>query len=175
VERVSVRPALFTFDIFGTVVDWRRGLALDLAAAGHELGHWPRFADAEPGLRALLTVAPCVAMTNSDREHGVVVQRGLGFELSAWICAEDVGVYKPSRRFWHEVSRRRGIPFGTAWWHVSAYADYDLEVARELGLSTVFVQRPHCRPGPADHTVRDLLELAALVAAAARARDRATP
>jgi len=214
---VSERPALFTFDIFGTVVDWRRGLAQDLALAGYELadadfervvdaqgkdeqaafrpyrditarslvgelglppaaaarigaelGHWPTFADAEPGLRALLALAPCVAMTNSDREHGVVVQRGLGFELSAWICAEDVGVYKPSRRFWHEVSRRLGIPFGAAWWHVSAYADYDLEAARELGLSTVFVQRPPCRPGPADHTVRDLLELAALAAAVVR-------
>ena len=32
-QRVSA-PALFTFDIFGTVVDWRRGLALDVAAAG---------------------------------------------------------------------------------------------------------------------------------------------
>jgi len=215
VQRVSARPALFTFDIFGTVVDWQRGLALDLAAAGCELteadfervvdaqgkdeqtgfrpyreitarslmgelglaqaaaerigaglGHWPTFADAEPGLRALLALAPCVAMTNSDREHGAVVQRALGVPLSAWICAEDVGVYKPSREFWHEVARRQGNPFGAAWWHVSAYADYDLGVARELGLSTVFVQRPHCRPGPADHTVRDLLELAALVASA---------
>jgi FMN phosphatase YigB (HAD superfamily) len=135
---------------------------------GAELGHWPRFADAEPGLRALFALAPCVAMTNSDRAHGAAVQRALGFELSAWICAEDVGVYKPCREFWHAVSRRLGIPFGAAWWHVSAYADYDLEVARELGLSTVFVQRPHCRPGPADRTVRNLLELAALVAPAAR-------
>ncbi len=28
------RPALLTFDVFGTIVDWRRGLAGALAAAG---------------------------------------------------------------------------------------------------------------------------------------------
>jgi len=220
-QRVSVPPAIFTFDIFGTVVDWRRGLARELAAAGYELsdadfervvdaqgrdeqaafrpyreitarslvgelglaeaeaarigaelGDWPRFADAEAGVRELLALAPCVAMTNSDREHGAAVQRGLGFELSAWICAEDVGVYKPAREFWYAVSRRLGTPLGPAWWHVSAYADYDLEVARELGLSTVFVERPLCRSGPSDYQVRDLLELAALAAPAMRARDR---
>jgi len=211
------RPVLFTFDIFGTVVDFRRGLALDLAAAGHELadvdfervvdaqgtdeqagyrpyreitarslvaelgldlnqaerigtglGSWPLFADAGPGLRALLELAPCMAMTNSDRAHGAAVRQTLGFELSDWLCAEDVQVYKPSREFWHAVSQRRQTPFGAGWWHVSAYADYDLEVARELGLTTVFVQRSYGRPGPAHHSVRDLLELAALAASASR-------
>jgi 2-haloacid dehalogenase len=216
VEPVSA-PTLFTFDIFGTVVDWRRGLALDLAAIGYDLaeadfervvdargrdeqagfrpyreitarslvgelgldstqaerigkglGHWPVFADAAPGLRALLGLAPCVAMSNSDREHGAAVRQTLGFELSDWICAEEVRVYKPSREFWQAVSRRLQVPFGAGWWHVSAYADYDLEVARELGLTTVFLRRSHCRPGPADHSVRDLLELAAHAASASR-------
>lgn len=215
-QRLSA-PALFTFDIFGTVVDWRRGLALDLAAAGHDLadadfervvdaqgadeqagfrpyreitarslvnelgletaqaerigkglGRWPLFADAAPGLRALLALAPCVAMSNSDREHGAAVQRTLGFELSHWFCAEDVGVYKPSREFWHAVSQRLRAPFGASWWHVSAYADYDLVAARELGLTTVFVQRSHCRPGQADYHVQDLLELAGHAASARR-------
>jgi 2-haloacid dehalogenase len=210
-------PVLFTFDIFGTVVDWRCGLALDLATAGcdladadfervvdaqgadeqagfrpyreitarslvselgldstqaerigAELGRWPVFADAVPGLRALLELAPCVAMTNSDRGHGAEVRRTLGLPLIDWICAEDVQVYKPSPEFWHAVSQRRQTPFGAGWWHVSAYADYDLEVARELGLTTVFVQRSYGRPGPAHHSVRDLLELAALAASASR-------
>jgi hypothetical protein len=33
-----MRPVLFTFDIFGTVVDWRRGLEQDLAREGRGLG-----------------------------------------------------------------------------------------------------------------------------------------
>jgi 2-haloalkanoic acid dehalogenase type II len=208
-----MKPRLFTFDIFGTVVDWQRGLQADLARVGHsleraqfdrivdaqgadeqaqfrpyreitarslvrvlglalpqaeeigsELGRWPPFADAAAGLAALLKLAPCVAMTNSDRQHAAGVQSSLGFALSDWVCAEEVGVYKPSPEFWHAVSRRLGVPPGPAWWHVSAYADYDLRVAGALGLSTVFVQRPHRRPGPARWTVRDLLELAELAA-----------
>jgi FMN phosphatase YigB (HAD superfamily) len=53
-----------------------------------------------------------------------------------------------------------GRPFDRAWWHVSAYADYDLRAARELGLTCVFVQRPHSRPGPVDVSVTDLAALA---------------
>jgi len=43
---------------------------------------------------------------------------------------------------------------------VSAYADYDHETARSLGLSCVFVRRPHSRPGAADLAVADLAALA---------------
>jgi 2-haloalkanoic acid dehalogenase type II len=207
------RPRLLTFDIFGTVVDWRRGLTealaragrpleerefdavvdrqgaleqehpfrnyreitrlslidvlgLDAAAAdaiGETVGQWPAYGDAPEALRRLMAIAPCVAMTNSDRAHGVQAQGALGFLLSAWICAEDVRCYKPSPAFWSDVSRRLGIEPGPAWWHVSAYADYDLAVARGLGLTTVFVGRPHARPGPADHRVANLGELADLV------------
>jgi 2-haloacid dehalogenase len=205
------RPSLFTFDVFGTVVDWRRGLeevaraagvavaagdfdrvidlqgklevdgsrsyaditaqslvdalGMDPAAAariGAEVGRWPLYPDSREGLRRLMTLAPCVAMTNSDRAHGEQVQEELGFHLSGWISAEDVRLYKPDPGFWRAVAARRGIAPSPAWWHVSAYADYDLDVAAGLGLTTVYVGRPHARPGPATHAVRDLLDLAAL-------------
>ena len=64
-----------------------------------------------------------------------------------------------------EVGARLAVPPGPRWWHVSAYADYDGEVAASLGLTTVFVDRPHARPGPATHRVADLAGLAALVGA----------
>ena len=212
---MSESPALLTFDVFGTVVDWRRGLSEAVARTGRPLaegdfdaivdrqgaleqerpfrsyreitkrslmdvldfderwadaigdgvGEWPAYADAARGVKRMMALAPCVAMTNSDRAHGVQAQRGLGFLLSAWICAEDVRCYKPDPAFWGEVSRRLGVEPGRGWWHVSAYADYDLGVSRSLGLTTVFVDRPHARPGPADHRVRDLEELAALLGA----------
>jgi 2-haloalkanoic acid dehalogenase type II len=204
-----MRPDLITFDIFGTVLDWRSGLlgaaalglgdfepaidrqgvleqespgrryasivAQDLVErgvredraneVGATAGTWPLFSDAREGMRRLLALAPCVAMTNSDRVHGEQVQAQLGFELSHWICAEDVGVYKPSREFWREVSRRLSVPMSKKWWHVSAYGDYDLEVARSLGLTCVFVARPHSRPGPHDLEARDLIEVSALATA----------
>jgi putative hydrolase of the HAD superfamily len=207
-------PRLLTFDVFGTIVDWQRGLTGSLAAAGRALGPgefdrvvdrqgaleqeapfrtyrlitaaslvdvlglapaaadaiggrvggWPPFPDASRALRRLLALAPCVAMTNSDRAHGEQAQDALGLRLSAWVCAEDVGCYKPDPRFWREVSARVGVEPGPGWWHVSAYADYDLGVARSLGLTTVLVARPHARPGPADHRVADLDALVHLIA-----------
>ena len=206
------RPALLTFDIFGTVIDWRRGLEEALSAAGvvvapgdfdrivdrqavleqdgslpyreitarslveevglaseaadrigAAVGTWPLYPDSREGLRRLQAVAPCVAMTNSDRAHGEQAQEQLGFRLAGWISAEELRLYKPDARFWRAVAARRGIALSPAWWHVSAYADYDLDVAAGLGLTTVFVARPHARPGPATHAVADLAELADLV------------
>ncbi|MBI2899512.1 MAG: hypothetical protein HYY17_04965 [Planctomycetes bacterium] len=200
------RPALVTLDIFGTAVDWRRGLnealgrEIDAAtfdrivdfqgaeerrafrpyreivsdslrtvlglgraeadAIGAGAGRWPLFPDSREGLRRLLRLAPCAAMTNSDRAHGEDVQAQLGFRLSDWVCAEEIGVYKPAAEFWTAVSKRIGVAFGPAWWHVSAYADYDLRTANRLGLTTVYVPRPHARRGRATHTCRDLLALA---------------
>ena len=153
----AVRPRLFTFDIFGTVLDWRRGLQEAAAAAGHPLdgatfdrvidaqaadesraflpyaeivarslervvgldagaaraigrdaGTWPLYADSREALRRLRAIAPCAATTNSDVAHGEQVQSSLGYRLDGWICAEEVGAYKPDPRIWTAASRRMG-------------------------------------------------------------------
>ncbi|WP_394826939.1 HAD family hydrolase [Pendulispora albinea] len=204
-----MNPILFTFDIFGTTLDWKRGMQEALAAHGHALtddafnritaaqarlqagpfqtytdivtqslvevvgldastarsigdnvGRAPLFTDASEALTRLMRIAPCVAMTNSDRAHRAQVEAQLGFALSDWFCAEDVRAYKPSPEFWHYVARRRGLRFDKGWWHVSAYADYDLDVARSLGLTAVFVQRPHHVSGGADYEFRSYSAMA---------------
>jgi 2-haloalkanoic acid dehalogenase type II len=207
------RPVLLTFDVFGTVLDWRRGTLDAVARTGGSLrearfdevvdaqgrleqatpgrayrdivaeslvevagippavaaeigataGTWPLFADSAAALARLQRIAPCAATTNSDRAHGEQVQRQLGFRLAHWWCAEEIGCYKPDPRVWQHAARAAGAEFGPAWWHVSAYADYDLGVARRLGLTTVYVERPHRRPGEADLVVPDLAALADLV------------
>ena len=198
-----MKPSLLTFDIFGTVLDWRAGLGdhdfdrlvdvqgeleqgrfrpyaeivaeslvrvrrIDVVSAarmGAEVGTWPLFPDSREALRRMQRTAMLAATTNSDRAHGEQVQAQLGFRFDAWICAEEVRAYKPDRRIWEAASRKLGKPFDRSWWHVSAYADYDLRTARELGLTCVFVRRPHSRPGPSDVTVPDLAALADLVEA----------
>ncbi len=208
------RPALLTFDVFGTVLDWRLGLrealrergaglrdsdfdrVIDLQAKleaerfrsytsivttslvraiglplqearaiGESVGQWPPFPDSREALRRLRAHAPCVATTNSDSLHGRQVQRSLGFDLDGWISAEETRCYKPDSGFWRQVAARRGVSFGRAWWHVSAYADYDLRAGGRLGLTCVFVSGPHARFGPAHIYLRDLAELAERVAA----------
>ena len=215
-----MHPTLFTFDIFGTVLDWRTGMrdalaqvtgqvtgqvephgpeltddgfdriidaqgALEAAAfrpytdivaqslievvglapdaaksIGDDVGKGALYSDARDALARLMRVAPCVAMTNSDRAHRAQVEAQLGFAMSDWFCAEDTRVYKPAHEFWHHVARKRGLRFDKSWWHVSAYADYDLDVVRSLGLTAVFIKRPHRRAGGADYEFRTLLEFA---------------
>lgn len=210
---LAPRPTLLTFDVFGTILDWRRGTLQALAGAGVALpeerfdeivdaqgrleqatpgkpyrdvvaeslaavaglapsvaagigaaaGTWPLFPDSAAALARLQRSVPCAATTNSDRAHGEQVRQKLGFALAHWWCAEEIGCYKPDPRVWEHAARASGIAFTRAWWHVSAYADYDLAVARRLGLTTVYVERPHRRPGEADLTVPDLASLADLV------------
>ena len=209
-------PRLLTFDFFGTVLDWRRGLAESLArrgytlgdsfdrvidrqgvleqtafdsytaivarslvdilgveaeaaaAIGREAGTWPLYDDSVAAFERLLPLVPCAALTNSDRAHGEDIQRALGRKLTHWVCAEEALVYKPNSAFWDIARVRTGVAFGPEWWHVSAYADYDLDVAAKLGLTTVFIQRPHARPGPATVQVNSLIALAELVESYAR-------
>lgn len=206
-----IKPVLLTFDIFGTVVDWRLGMrqslmrygvelsdeafehiidaqaraqakefklyreitamslveVLDLdpqvaQAIGLEVGHWPLFPDVRVAMAQLMKRAPCVAMTNSDLVHGQHMQEQLGYRLSDWVCAEEAGLYKPHPGFWRFVAQRQGMDvdhFPQGWWHVSAYADFDLIPASEAGLLTVFVRRDHCRPAASHLEVADLQQL----------------
>jgi len=151
------------------------GLArTDAAAIGKNVGTWPVYADAPAALARLARVAPLAALTNSDRAHRASVVAQLGAAPAYWVCAEEVGVYKPDRRMWEALAAHvapEGIAPGAAWWHVSAYADYDLAAARAFGLACVFVDRPHARrgdPALADVVVPDLAALADRLEAGAR-------
>lgn len=213
---MPLAPALITFDIFGTVLDWRSGLRSSLGVRGVTLGaddfdrivdrqgaieqelpfrtyreivalslvdvlgmdpadadlvgaqagRWPLFLDSAPALQRLARRAPLGALTNSDRAHGLDIQGRLAFPFRHWLCAEELGMYKPNPDFWRALAVSTGTPMGPAWWHVAAYGDYDLGVARSLGLTTVLVNRPHRRLGAADLVVPDLLALAEQVSAA---------
>ena len=198
------RPRLLTFDVFGTLLDWRTGLAADVARAGgivldpvrfdrvidaqavleqsafrsyaeitatsliqvlgldpraahgigDHVGEWPLYPDTAAALARLARVAPCAATTNSDRAHRPQVEAQLRMSLAHWICAEDVGAYKPDPRVWHAAAERAGVSPGPAWWHVSAYADYDLATtvrsdSRRVRRATARARRharPHRRP-----------------------------
>ncbi len=211
-------PVQLTFDIFGTVVDWRRGLTEALAAIDVSLpwalddskgfdalidaqgrreqahpgrsyrsivaaslvevlglpaaqaevvaatvGDWPPFPEASLALARLARIAPLVALTNSDVDQGERVRARLGVPWSLWLCAGETRLYKPDPRVWDACAARTGVDRGRSWWHVSAYADYDLAEATRRGLTTVLVTRPHHRPAVADVTVADLAALATLL------------
>jgi hypothetical protein len=78
-----MKPRLFSFDIFGTVVDWRRGLEADLTRLGRALapGDFDRIVDAQ-GRDEQAEFRPCTSPPpSSGRQCRVVslshrVQRG---------------------------------------------------------------------------------------------------
>lgn len=127
---------------------------------GDEVGYFPLYPDSKSALHRLMRIAPCAATTNSDLIHKAQILERLE-SMSGWTCAEELGCYKPSPAFFEKARAKLGIATaGPSWWHVSAYGDYDLEVAKKLGLTCVFVNRPHQRPGPHDFAVADLGVLA---------------
>jgi 2-haloacid dehalogenase len=131
---------------------------------GAGAGKWPLFSDSSAALARLRRIAPCAATTNSDRAHGEDVQRALGFRLDGWVCAEDVQAYKPDPRIWQTAAERLQVrPRPRLVARLRPTPTTTCARPRALGLTRVFVERPHSRPGEADHVVPDLAALAHLV------------
>ena len=48
-------------------------------------------------------------MTNSDLTHRPAIEQQLGCALEPWICAGEVGAYKPDVRIWEAAARATGV------------------------------------------------------------------
>jgi 2-haloacid dehalogenase len=132
---------------------------------------WPPFADTGPVLQALSAHFKLAVITNCDTDLFLATARQLPVEFSEIVTAEQVGSYKPAARNFEvafdrlRVSRDRIL-------HVAQSLYHDIAPARELGLTTVWVNRRWDKPGsgatpPAEakpaYEVRDLYELAELL------------
>jgi 2-haloacid dehalogenase len=223
-----------TFDCYGTLIDWERGILNALQPvlaprgvdtgeeellalyAGHEaeleagpylpyrevvaaalrrlvadLGHeasddetaefadavgdWPAFPDTAAALRHLQEHFRLGVITNCDRDLFARSNRRLGVTFDSVVTAEDAGAYKPSFVPFElafatlDVSRERIL-------HVAQSLYHDHAPAKELGLTTVWVDRRHDREGfgatpeavaEPDLIVPDLVTLASLAEDAA--------
>ncbi|MCB1789479.1 MAG: HAD family hydrolase [Gammaproteobacteria bacterium] len=99
-------------------------------------------------LRARFTLVS-VTNGNSQIEHTPL---HASFDHS--LTAAEVGAAKPDPAMFHVASRRSGVPL-SAFLHVGDDPARDVQAARELGLSTVWVNRDG-REWPADIAVADL-------------------
>jgi 2-haloacid dehalogenase len=195
----SLDPSVLTFDCFGTLIDWERGILTALqpilrarsislddddvlqrfapleAAAeagpyvtyravlgqvvdgfGEQLGFaatqaeryalsesvpsWPPFADTGPGLRALKTRFKLAVITNCDTDLFAATAKQFPVSFDEVITAEQVGSYKPSRKNFEVAFERLGVPRENIL-HVAQSLYHDIAPARELGLTTVWVNR----------------------------------
>jgi 2-haloacid dehalogenase len=140
-------------------------------ALAESVGDWPPFPDTVEGLGALARHYDLVILSNVDDDLFARSAQHLKVDFANVITAQQVGSYKPNRRNFEVALERVGVPKEQVL-HVAQSLFHDIEPANEIGLTTVWVNRRHDRPGfgatpPAsaqpDLEVPDLRTLARLV------------
>ena len=126
---------------------------------------WQPFPDTYPALsRARAAGMRLVILSNTDRDIVSHSMRQMRVPFDDVITAEDCLVYKPDREFFAQSLKRIGANPSRVL-HVAFGFKYDHAAAREVGLSTAWVNRhvePQPEGRPADYVWRDLWGLAAL-------------
>ncbi|MBX3002199.1 MAG: haloacid dehalogenase type II [Caldilineaceae bacterium] len=115
-------------------------------ALAESVGNWPAFPDSAEALAALKTRHKLVILSNIDDAMFARSNRHLGVEFDEIITAQQVGSYKPSRRNFQVALERLGAQ-RTQILHVAQSLFHDHVPAKELGFTTVWVNRPSILPG----------------------------
>ena len=143
-----------------------------IARFAGSVGDWPAFSDTAAALARLHTRFRLGVITNCDDDLFGASNRRLGVTFDWIVTAQQAGSYKPDPRNFELAFERLGLPRKRIL-HVAQSLFHDHVPARALGLSTVWVDRRHSKPGfgatpPADAvpdlTVPDMRTLADLAA-----------
>jgi 2-haloacid dehalogenase len=145
----------------------------ELERFGGSVADWPAFPDSHDALSALARRFRLAVITNCDDDLFAASNRRLGVTLDWVITAQQVGSYKPSHRNFAFAFERIGVPRERIL-HVAQSLFHDHVPAKQLGMTTVWVDRRQGRPGsgatpPAsvtpDLVVPDMATLARLATA----------
>jgi 2-haloacid dehalogenase len=145
----------------------------DAQAFAEAMGDWPAFPDTAAALRRLHSRFRLGVITNCDRDLFARSNRRLGVAFDWVVTAESAGAYKPSHRPFELAFETIDVP-RTRILHAAQSLFHDHVPAKELGLTSVWVDRRHCRPGfgatprasaSPDLTVPDMRTLADLALA----------
>jgi 2-haloacid dehalogenase len=123
---------------------------------------WHAFPDTAPTLNKLGQLGyKRTILSNIDRDLLQKTIRSNNLEVDDFITAQDVRSYKPSKGHWLEFFRRTGAKKEELL-HVANSVYHDIIPAKEIGISTVWVNRyedePPTRVKP-DFIVPDISEL----------------
>ena len=146
----------------GPFLRYRRILATGLLGVAGELGFeptaaevdrfsgsvadWPAFADSAAALSRLKTRFRLGVLTNCDDDLFAASNVRLGVEFDWVVTAQQVGSYKPAEANFLALFDRVDVPRERIL-HVAQSLYHDHVTARRLGLSTVWIDRRHDRPG----------------------------
>ncbi|HEY8290915.1 MAG TPA: haloacid dehalogenase type II [Thermomicrobiales bacterium] len=139
-------------DVLATVMDGfgaRFGFmpsADERAALAASVGDWPPFPDTVEALQSLGRRFRLVILSNIDDDLFAGSAKHLGVAFAAVITAEQVGSYKPDPRNFRALIERLDVAPDRIL-HVAQSLFHDIAPANALGLTTVWVNRRHDRPG----------------------------
>ena len=116
------------------------------AAFGASVADWPAFPDSSAALERLKARFRLGVITNCDDDLFASSAARLGTSFDWVVTAQSVGSYKPDPRNFTVALERIGLPRERIL-HVAQSLFHDHVPAKRLGLSTVWIDRRHDRPG----------------------------
>lgn len=143
----------------------------EISAFGQSVADWQPFPDTVDALFALKEKYKLVILSNVDDDLFAHSAKKLHVAFDDVITAEQCKSYKPSLNNFRIAEKRVGVP-KNEWLHVAQSLFHDIAPAKEMGLSTVWVNRRWNKHGAgatpptearADVEVKSLAELAELV------------
>jgi 2-haloacid dehalogenase len=132
----------------------------DEDALGRSLPDWPVFPEVPAALmKARERGWKLAILSNTDHEFIEASKARIGVPFEETVVASEIASYKPGHRHWEEFFARTGIE-RTRHVHVAASLFHDIAPARELGLTSVWINRLDERADP--KPTRELGDLTAL-------------
>ena len=119
---------------------------LELAQFSASVKDWPAFPDSARALQALKTKYKLAILSNIDDDLFAFSAQRLHVEFDWVITAQQAKSYKPSPNNFRLALERIGLPQNKIL-HVAQSLYHDIVPAKALGLSTVWVNRRHDKPG----------------------------
>ena len=118
----------------------------EIATFSRSVEAWPAFPDSTDALAQLKRRFRLGVITNCDDDLFAASNRRLVVEFDWIVTAEQVGAYKPSEANFRVAFERLGLPRDRIV-HVAQSLFHDHVPAKRLGLTTVWIDRRHDRPG----------------------------
>jgi 2-haloacid dehalogenase len=150
--RLEAGPFLRYRDVLGGGL---RGVAAELgfeptddevAAFGGSVVDWPAFPDSAAALARLATRFRLGVLTNCDDDLFAASNARLGVTFDWVVTAEQVGSYKPAETNFQALFERVEVPRERIL-HVAQSRFHDHAPAKRLGMTSVWIDRRHDRPG----------------------------
>lgn len=124
----------------------RRTTVDEEAAFGGSVGDWPAFPDSAAALQRLQRRFRLGVLTNCDDDLFAASNRRLGVTFDWIVTAQQARGYKPRTENFELLLERVPVPAARIL-HVAQSLFHDHVPAKQLGLSSVWIDRRHDRPG----------------------------